>query len=173
MTGKEFFVADLHFGGETIIRYEKRPFASAEEMDRALTERWNAVVGPEDTVYVLGDFSMYQDDAKDRELLEALHGRKILIMGNHDLHRTPEKWRKLGFAECSPWPIVYREFYLLSHEPMYINSNMPYANVYGHVHNNPSYRDASPQSVCVSVERIGYQPILFEDIKEKIIRTQE
>lgn len=170
--GNVFFIADPHFGGETIIRYEKRPFASVEEMDRTLIELWNAAVGPEDEVYVLGDFSMYQDEDRDCELLRMLQGRKILIMGNHDGHRTPEKWRQLGFDECSPWPIVYRDFYLLSHEPMYINSNMPYANVYGHVHNNPSYRDASPQSVCVSVERIGYQPVLFEDIKEKIIRMQ-
>lgn len=166
---RDFFIADPHFGGENIIRYENRPFASAEEMDRALAERWNAVVEPQDTVYVLGDFSMYMDDDGDRELLQTLNGRKILIMGNHDRHRTPGQWRRLGFEECSLWPIVYRDFFILSHEPMYINSNMPYANVYGHVHSNPSYRDASPQSVCVSVERIGYHPVTLEDIKEKIM----
>ena len=168
MMGKDFFIADSHFGGESIIRYENRPFASVEEMDKVLMERWNALVDPKDTVYVLGDFSMYMDEERDRELLQALNGRKILIMGNHDRHRTSEQWRRLGFEECSPWPIVYEGFYLLSHEPMYINRNMPYANLYGHVHSNPSYRDASTRSVCVSVERIEYQPVTLEDIKKML-----
>jgi calcineurin-like phosphoesterase family protein len=42
---------------------------------------------------------------------------------------------------------------------------MPYANIFGHVHGNPAYKDYSSQSFCVSVERINYTPILFEDIR--------
>ena len=161
----DFFIADTHFGGEAIARYENRPFASIEEMDKKLIENWNHAVAKEDTVYVLGDFSDYEDEAKDRDILSQLNGTKILIMGNHDKHRKPEEWRRLGFAECSTWPILYKEFFLLSHEPLYINSNMPYANFFGHVHGNPSYTDHSEQSVCVSVERIGYRPVSFEQIK--------
>lgn len=166
---KDFFIADTHFGGENIRRYENRPFETAQEMDEKLIENWNRVVGKEDTVYVLGDFSDYSDEEKEREILTQLNGTKILVMGNHDRHRTPEGWRKLGFLECSPWQIVYKDFYLLSHEPMYINTNMPYANLYGHVHGNPSYKDACKQSVCVSVERIDYMPIEFASIREKMI----
>ena len=36
-----FFTADPHFGHTNIIRYENRPFASAEEMDQELIRRWN------------------------------------------------------------------------------------------------------------------------------------
>ena len=43
---KVFFIADTHFGEDAIRRYENRPFASVEAMDRALMERWNAVVEP-------------------------------------------------------------------------------------------------------------------------------
>lgn len=75
------------------------------------------------------------------------------MLGNHDRHRTPAQWRSLGFAEAVPWPLVWEGFFLLSHEPLYVNRNMPYANVFGHVHGNPAYRDVSPRSVCVSVER--------------------
>ena len=165
---KDFFIADTHFGGENIRRYENRPFKTAKEMDEKLIENWNRVVGEEDTVYVLGDFSDYSDEEMEREILKQLNGTKILVMGNHDRHRTPEEWRKLGFLECSPWQIVYKDFYLLSHEPMYINTNMPYANLYGHVHGNPSYKDACKQSVCVSVERIGYTPVEFQGIRERL-----
>lgn len=162
-TGRTFFIADLHFGDEKIIRYEGRPFASAEEMDRLLILNWNRTVAREDTVFVLGDFSSHGEE-RDEELLEKLSGRKILIMGNHDRHRRAGEWRGLGFAECVEWPVVYREFFILSHEPVYLNANMPYANLYGHVHNNPSYRDVSGQSFCVSAERIDYTPLSFEEI---------
>lgn len=169
----DFFIADLHFGAQTIIRYENRPFSDAEEMERRLIENWNNAVGADDAVYVLGDFSAYADPERDREILSQLAGTKILIMGNHDRHRTPKKWRSLGFAECSPWPILYREFFLLSHEPLYINQNMPYANFYGHVHNNASYRDVSPQSVCLSVERTDYRPLEFFEIRNRMKAAAE
>ena len=76
--GQDFFIADTHFGDEQIIRYENRPFASVEKMDSTLIEKWNACVAAEDTVYVLGDFSVYGED-KNQEILTELKGRKILI----------------------------------------------------------------------------------------------
>lgn len=159
-----FFIADTHFGEEKILRYENRPFASAEQMEEELARRWNEAVRPGDTVFHLGDFSGNSPE-RDRELLRRLNGEKVLVLGNHDRRRAPEEWRELGFAEAVSWPILWEGFFLLSHEPVYVNSNMPYANLYGHVHGNPSYRDASPQSVCVSVERTDYVPLSFDRIK--------
>lgn len=166
---RNFFIADTHFGGENIRRYENRPFETAEKMDEKLIENWNRVVEVEDTVYVLGDFSDYVDAEKDREILERLNGTKILVMGNHDSHRTPQEWRELGFAECYPMPVIYQGFFMLSHEPLYINTNMPYANFYGHVHGSPSYKDASKQSVCVSVERMDYTPAEFSELRAQMV----
>ena len=166
---RDYFIADTHFGGENIRRYENRPFASAEEMDEAFIANWNQTVNSEDTVYVLGDFSDYGKPEKDAEILQRLKGRKILVMGNHDRHRTPQEWRDLGFEECFSMPVLYEGFFLLSHEPLYINVNMPYANFYGHVHANPSYKDASKQSVCVSVERIDYTPVEFNVLRAQMV----
>jgi calcineurin-like phosphoesterase family protein len=55
--GKNFYIADLHFGHWNIVRYDNRPFESIEEMDNALIRNWNNVVSDEDTVYILGDIS--------------------------------------------------------------------------------------------------------------------
>ena len=136
-----FFLADTHFGDGNILRYENRPFATVEEMDRELIRRWNEKVGAGDTVFHLGDFSA-RGEEEDRAILSQLAGEKVLVLGNHDRHRTPAQWRSLGFAEAVPWPLVWEGFFLLSHEPLYVNRNMPYANVFGHVHGNPAYRDA-------------------------------
>lgn len=166
--GRVFLIADTHFGGEAIIRYENRPFETVEEMGRCLIKKWNSVVSEEDIVYVLGDFSTNQDAEADRRVLSQLKGEKILVMGNHDRHRTTQEWRDLGFAEVSPWPIVYQDFFLFSHEPMYINTNMPYANFYGHVHGNVTYQTLTKQSACVSVERIEYTPIEFDELVKMV-----
>ncbi len=41
---KTFFIADTHFGDDSIRRYENRPFDSTEQMDKALISNWNSVV---------------------------------------------------------------------------------------------------------------------------------
>lgn len=94
------------------------------------------------------------------------------MLGNHDRHRTPAQWRSLGFAEAVPWPLVWEGFFLLSHEPLYVNRNMPYANVFGHVHGNPAYRDVSSRSVCVSVERTGFAPLSARELRERLQNEQ-
>ena len=73
-----YFTSDLHFGHKNIIRFDNRPFTSVEEMDKVLIERWNNKVTDEDTVYILGDISWY-DDQKTYEIFSQLRGRKILM----------------------------------------------------------------------------------------------
>ena len=109
-----FFTADPHFGHTNIIRYENRPFASAEEMDQELIRRWNETVSPEDTVYLLGDFSFYGKE-KSTEILSALQGHIRLVMGNHDT-RSTQWYRDCGFEEVYDCPILFESFWLLSQQ---------------------------------------------------------
>jgi len=50
-----FFTADTHFGDHRTLNIHRRPFASVAEMDEALVAGWNAVVGPADEIWHLGD----------------------------------------------------------------------------------------------------------------------
>jgi calcineurin-like phosphoesterase family protein len=52
-------------------------------MNAVLIENWNAVVTPSDTVYFLGDFALGPKHLW-RSHREALNGRIIFILGNHD-----------------------------------------------------------------------------------------
>ena len=165
---KDYFIADTHFGHDAIIRYENRPFKDTKNQEEYLIKNWNDIVKPEDTVYVLGDFGMSDSKKETERLCRMLNGNKILVRGNHDT-QEPEWYRQCGFKEASPWPIIYQNFWILSHEPLYINENMPYANIYGHVHANPTYKDVSRQSVCVCVERTEYKPISFEELRKKVL----
>jgi calcineurin-like phosphoesterase family protein len=76
-----FYTADLHFGHANIIKYCNRPWATTDEMDAALVERWNSVVGPEDVVRVLGDVSLSPTKLGP---VSALNGILELYAGNHD-----------------------------------------------------------------------------------------
>ncbi len=78
-----WFTSDLHFGHANIIEYSGRPFGNVDQMNRALIERWNALVQPADTVWVLGDVAMGRI-AETLPLVRQLSGRKLLLAGNHD-----------------------------------------------------------------------------------------
>lgn len=168
-TNRTFFIADTHFGEDNIRRYEDRPFDTVGEMDEALIANWNNTVGEHDEVYVLGDFGA---DGREEEVLSRLNGTKYLLKGNHDV-RSNDYYRSAGFAEVYDMPVLYKGFWILSHDAVYVNRNMPYANLFGHVHNNPIIKDYSSQHYCVSVERINYTPIEFADIAKRVKEMSE
>ncbi len=164
-----YFIADTHFGEENIRRYENRPFQSVVEMNETTIKNWNSVVSEDDEVYILGDFGAVNNE---QDVLKRLNGIKYLVKGNHDT-KSNEYYRNAGFKEVYDMPILFKNFWILSHEPIYVNSNMPYANLFGNVHNNPIIKDYSSQHFCVSAERIKYTPILFEDIAKQVKEADE
>ncbi len=83
-----FFTADQHFGHGGARGLFRRPFASTAAMDEALIRRWNAVVGPKDTVWHLGDFAVRQPAERMAAILEGLNGTRHLVAGNNDGEAT-------------------------------------------------------------------------------------
>lgn len=159
-----YFIADTHFGDENIRRYGNRPYESISEMDKILIENWNNVITETDEVYILGDFGA---DGYEKEILAKLNGIKYLVKGNHDV-QSNDYYRSAGFKEVYDLPVLYKNFWILSNEAIYVNRNMPYANLFGHVHNSPMIKDYSSQHFCVSAERIDYAPISFDKIAEMV-----
>lgn len=166
---KTFLYSDPHFGHEAIIEYESRPFENAAHMDQTLLDNWNKRVSKKDMVYILGDVS-FHNFAITEEIIRSLNGRKRLILGNHDRNRSLTWWKNAGFEEVYEHPICYGGFYWFSHEPMYINKNMPYVNIHGHIHGQKYEGD---QYVNVSVEQINYAPVLFGVISDKFTPKED
>ncbi|HJU17673.1 MAG TPA: metallophosphoesterase family protein [Stellaceae bacterium] len=79
-----FFTSDTHFGHAAGLSFYHRPFASVAAMDRAIVERWNAAVGPNDEIWHLGDFAWRPSHAAAAALLAELNGTKHLVAGNND-----------------------------------------------------------------------------------------
>ena len=83
-----FFTADTHFGDAHILRQRGRVFADLDAHDAGLVARWNAVVGPDDTVWHLGDFAADASREHCAAVFARLQGRKRLVRGNHDSRRV-------------------------------------------------------------------------------------
>jgi calcineurin-like phosphoesterase family protein len=131
-------------------------------MNETLIENWNRKVSPIDTVYILGDFSSYDED-KTLEIIRSLNGNKIFILGNHD--RTIKQSR----AELKKFQILTVEDsgkkIVLFHYPMiewdgFFRGNLHF---YGHVHNKtPNSMPKNSYNLCVEMN--DYEPKTLKEI---------
>ena len=164
-----FLIGDTHFGDDIIVRLENRPFKDAKEQTDSIVENWNRVVKENDIVYVLGDFIHVGCDVYHMEQARKLNGIKYLIRGNHDTESDEFYINECGFRKVYDHPVIVDDFWIFSHEPMYINKYFPYADIFGHVHGNPAYATFSSRHYCICVERTEYTPITFETVKSAVL----
>jgi calcineurin-like phosphoesterase family protein len=90
---KTWLVSDWHLGED---RFEimQRPFTDVHQHVQVLAQNHNAIVQPEDRVFVVGD-ALYQKCADPSFFLDQIrhfNGRKTLIRGNHDRPFTDEQF---------------------------------------------------------------------------------
>jgi len=164
-----FLTADTHFNHGSgsvegapkgIIKYCSRNFSTVHEMNKALTERWNSVVKPEDTVYHLGDFSF----GNYRPYLEKLNGQIHLIKGNHDKQNDYH----IGFASVGYYAEIKIENNLricCSHYAMRVwnHSHFGWYHCYGHSHGN---LPGIGRSMDVGVDTHNFYPYSVDEIVE-------
>lgn len=83
---KVFFISDYHLFHNNVLKFDNRPFADVHEMHIAIEERWNSVVGKDDTVIYLGDlsFGKKNDNTFIEGLFWRLNGHIHFVLGNHD-----------------------------------------------------------------------------------------
>lgn len=127
----DFLIGCTHFGHANIIRLCNRPFDTVEQMDAALIERWNRVVGPRDTVYHLGDFAFR--GAPPENYLRHLNGTVVRVQGNHDPNGWGEPYRTvkmngtravLFHYPIEEWDGFWRgavHFHAHTHKPVFLS----------------------------------------------------
>lgn len=170
MTKNVFFTSDTHFYHENILKYCNRPFSSVEEMNEKLIKNWNSVVGNNDIVWHLGDFS-FGSKEHIPEIVSKLNGRINLVMGNHDRQKI-KFYYESGFNRVYDRQVLINGFVILSHAPLqFLNNNCPFVNIYGHVHDSEIYQTFTENSCCVCVERHGYKPVSWKEL-EKHFNTE-
>lgn len=159
-----FVTSDTHFGHKNIIRLCDRPFASVEEMDETMIDRWNEVVRPNDIVWHLGDFA-YKLPGGPHKIFNRLNGSKYFITGNHD----PEPTLKLGWVYVNNYvEMDWGPKFVLFHYPM-VEWNHFYRGAihcHGHQHNKEALR--APRRVDVGVDANDFRPWAVEELVELV-----
>ncbi len=141
-----YYIADCHFYHESLLSsMDQRGFSDVEEMNEYMIKKWNDKVKNHDEVVILGDLSM--GDAKQtNEIVDRLHGKLHLIVGNHDNRFLRNKEFHTDRFE---WIHAYKELQddnrkvVLSHYPIMCYNGQYICNkqgepksfmLYGHVH---------------------------------------
>jgi calcineurin-like phosphoesterase family protein len=154
-----YFTSDTHFGDHRVLNLYKRPFATVADMDAGLVRRWNAVVGPQDEVWHLGDFA--RTPARAREILAQLHGRKHLVAGNND--RDPDIAQ--GWESVAPYAEIERDgvFLVLCHYPFrsWNRQHRKSVNLHGHSHGRIK---EAPRQFDVGVDVWDYRPVTLTEM---------
>ena len=124
-----------------------------------MVRMWNEVVNPCDRVYHLGDVVM---NKQYLPIMDRLNGKKVLIKGDHDIFDAKEYLKY--FEDVRAYTIY--EKVIMSHIPVHPDTKERWKmNIHGHLHTNviedPWYQN-------VSVEQIGFKPILLEEVIARI-----
>ena len=183
MAGATFLVSDTHFGHAGVCKFmcedgvtKIRPWTDADEMNEAMVKMWNETVRPTDKVYHLGDVVI---NRRYLPILDRLNGDKVLIKGNHDIFKLEDYTKYFrDIRSCHKMGE-----YILTHIPLHPDSLARWCggNFHGHLHTNRVMTNSGhnswdakidPRYFNVSVEQIGFKPILFEDAVAKMKEQQ-
>lgn len=178
---KVFVISDQHFDHKNIIGITRSDlFGTGEDavdkMNEYIITKHNSVVGSDDIVIMLGDFSFKTGIERLSELTSKLNGHKFLIVGNHDKVEKPDVYLRAGFEDIFLSPIKFNgDFY--SHYPLnatkdsqdrpdtvlynYLckefSDSSSGINFHGHQHELINNGDREKNVAC---EVIGYEPLL-------------
>lgn len=165
-----YFTADTHFGHTNIIKYHNRPFRDADHMDACLIANWNAVVQPNHTIYVIGDFSFHRDPSRTASILHQLQGHKHLVRGNHDPLGAP--WLGL-FESVTERKVIneQKQRIVLDHYAgrTWYGSHRGTYQLHGHSHGTLPDLPHLLQ-LDVGVDCHGYTPISFNRVATLMAR---
>lgn len=167
------FISDTHFSHKNIIKYSSRPYENTHYMNKSMTDLWNSVVDPNDTVYHLGDFAFARIDVIE-SILEKLNGNIHFIHGNHDKEILKNKESLLNsglLKSISPYQEIYynNQFIVMCHYGMRVWNKSHHGSwmLYGHSHGGlPPFGKSVDVGVDAKFITNDYRPISFLELKE-------
>jgi len=173
---KYVFSSDYHWFHKNIIRYEKRPFSSLEQMNSEIIRRHNERTDNDDLVFFLGDLGFYASAIQEErgegvphkalDLLKQMNGIFYRVRGNHD-----KRSNKLYVPVKSIYLDISGLRVQLIHRPEEADIENNNLIIHGHVHGKYKTKEVINKKkvpvlfVNVSVETNNYYPYTWDEIK--------
>lgn len=157
-------IGDTHFGHRNILELEPtrgKLFGTVKECDDYQISEWNKIVGPEDVVLHLGDFSLSNQEYTKGVVDQLNFGKLLLLGGNHDRTRGDRYWLNAGISMLQRAPLQVRNV-IFSHQPLTGTAglfSMKMVNIHAHMHSKGELVKG-----CVSVECTGFKPVKLVDV---------
>ena len=186
---KVFITSDTHYGHKNICRGvtdwrlpdggipmdQTRDFDTIEKMNERIIQNINSVVGEDDVLFHLGDWSFggFENVQKfrDRILCKEIH----LILGNHDTHIENDRYnvQELFTSVNHYTKLMYKNnTFVLFHYPMqsWDGLNKGHIHLHGHVHLPTDLRFGKGKKMDVGMD--GHPTFGVYDMDE-IIRIMD
>ena len=146
---KTWLISDTHFG-EQPKRRQALSSMSATELDALIRRNWAEAIGPDDTVWHLGDIG------KDWRQLEGLPGVKILVLAHASDRRAAIRNSGI-FDEIveHAWLDHGGNRYFMVHNPDQPQLGPETGVIHGHHH----YHEPSAGNYSVCVDHLHWGPI--------------
>lgn len=180
-----FFMSDLHYGHENILRLAGRPFMSVEDMNEWLMKHLREELTEDDIVFDLGDMFWKTDPTKANEIVESIPAKIYKVLGNHD----PMKYYQgggilensfIGISDLleitvSSKGLTYQA--VLCHFPMlsWAHKTAGSLMIHGHCHGNIDGVNSASTDLRVDVgvdgalaRKLGTPLVSFEQIIEHL-----
>lgn len=183
-----FFTSDTHYGHGNICsattKWEEgsirtRQFDSLDAMNDTIVNNINAVVGEDDILIHLGDWSFGGFDNitkfRNRIVCKTIH----LVLGNHDHHIENNKesvqdlfasvqhYMKLTILRPLTKSVLQKFSFVCMHYPIasWHDMNQGVMHLHGHVHLPPELRIAEGKAMDVGVDGNHLQPMSLDGIR--------
>ena len=169
---KIYFTSDLHFMHNKDFLYEPRGFSNIHDMNEAIIENFNKVMDWSDTLYILGDCFLNNNE-EGMKLMRRLPGEKHIIWGNHDSDTRKLLMLNEGWDGDYATVLKYKGYqFYLSHYPTITSNydadkplNRRVINLCAHSHTKNRFKDMKyGLSYHVELDCHQNKPVLIDNI---------
>lgn len=164
--------SDWHFGHDREFIWKARGFASVDDMNEHIIAAYNAMVKPDEDVYVLGDL-MLGNSTNGIEYVKRMNGKLHIVRGNHDTDKRIIEYEKLPNVVEIQNAIVFKyakHHFYLSHYPT-LTGNLEKEsltqmtlNLFGHTHQQTNFYMDMPFMYHAGVDSHKCAPVALDDI---------
>lgn len=147
-----YYISDLHYGHENIIKICNRPFTTVEEMNKSIVDIINNTCDADDILYHIGDIAMKKKWYN--ELTPQLNCKLVCINGNHD-KRFVQGADILEIKED-------KRLVVLCHYPIYSWNKAHHGSIHLYGHTHKILENAPKNAFCCCYDVIGKPMTLAE-----------